>query len=168
MRFLSFSRKNGLNSAKTIWKILGWLMMWMPLIRIGTESCSQSTMRLANCGVNCQVCCSDKPSISNITTAPCTCVSGSSVAASKNITQPLNTSSNVTCLCFQRSTNRQKGAFNWFEWNFDWKFPLEMEWVNLLPSSNSNMRRPNWSRFGNTTKIFCLKMFDSFDGVKSS
>lgn len=40
--------------------------------------------------------------------------------------------------------------------------------VHLLPNSSSNILRPSWSRFGNTTRMFCLKIFVSFEGIKFS
>lgn len=70
-------------------------------------TCSQSTIRLANGGLNCQVCCNDKPSMSKMTWAPAIWVAGSIMAASRNITAPLYTSSNVHFLCFHLS-NEQK------------------------------------------------------------
>lgn len=75
----------------------GW--MWTTL------TCSQSTIRLANGGLNCQVCCNDKPSMSKMTWAPATWVAGSIMAASRNITAPLYTSSNEHFLCFHLSEN---------------------------------------------------------------
>lgn len=70
-----------------------------------TLTCSQSTIRLANGGLNCQVCCNDKPSMSKMTWAPATWVAGSIIAASRKITAPLYTSSNEHFLCFHLSEN---------------------------------------------------------------
>lgn len=72
------------------------------------RTCSQSTIRLAYGGLNCQVCCSDRPSMSKITCAPHIWVAGSMMAASRNITAPLYTSSNEHFLCFHFSGGKKK------------------------------------------------------------
>jgi len=71
-------------------------------------TCSQSTIRLANGGLNCQVCCNDKPSMSKMTWAPAIWVADSIMAASRNITAPLYTSSNVHFLCFHLSKEQKQ------------------------------------------------------------
>jgi len=69
------------------------------------HTCNRSTILLAKGGVNCHTCWSERPSMSNMTTAPATCVSGSSMAISRNSTQPLYTSSRETLLCFHFSAH---------------------------------------------------------------
>jgi len=69
------------------------------------HTCSRSTILLAKGGVNCHTCWSERPSMSNMSTAPATCVSGSSMAISRKSTQPLYTSSRETLLCFHFSAH---------------------------------------------------------------
>ena len=69
------------------------------------HTCIRSTILLAKGGVNCHTCWRERPSMSNMITAPATCVSGSSMANSRNSTQPLYTSSRETLLCFHFSAH---------------------------------------------------------------
>ena len=76
------------------------------------HTCNRSTILLAKGGVNCHTCWSERPSMSNMTTAPATCVSGSSMAISRNSTQPLYTSSRETLLCFHFSAHTHTHTHN--------------------------------------------------------
>lgn len=72
------------------------------------RTCSRSTILLAKGGVNFHTCWSERLSMSNMSTAPAICVSGSSMAISRNSTQPLYTSSRETLLCFHFSAHTHK------------------------------------------------------------
>lgn len=86
-------------------------------LNLGLFTWSQSTILLANGGVNCQTCCIDKPSMSKMTTAPQIWVSGSNIAASKNMTAPLKTSSKLHLLCFHFSKKKQSVNFGRSWWS---------------------------------------------------
>ena len=99
------------------------------------HTCSRSTILLAKGGVNCHTCWRERPSMSNMSTAPETCVSGSNMAISRNSTQPLYTSSRETLLCFHFSAHThnndiastityipvafsQRDMLYWWPWDF--------------------------------------------------
>lgn len=99
----TFSNTNNVTSRFLIRHKPAWLNGY--LVASVLHTCSRSTILLAKGGVNCHTCWRVRPSMSNMSTAPATCVSGSSMATSRNSTQPLYTSSRETLLCFHFSAH---------------------------------------------------------------
>ena len=62
--------RNGLKIAKTMLKIIGWLIIWNPFTLQGKAFCKNSTATAAKLGVKYATCDIENPSISIITLTP--------------------------------------------------------------------------------------------------